>query len=231
MRGAATEKFTEFINELADTPRRIAVIGGTSQDPEVKVLIQQIPIIEIHFFNIENVNSDKNYHQLDINSYNSVSEFVGYFDLVMSCHVIEHVWNHARFFELFEIFSRPKGAIWVNCPTSNIVHGSPEYFAAGFTANYLNFNLQARGFRSVLQGELGNKRFYIGAHVFRIWLSGAENRHPLLNYEFQSGTPFGVVRKFLKDVPSRIILEFLSNQEQNFLCYQTETYFGAVKDR
>jgi hypothetical protein len=229
MRSKATGKFIDFISELETDPARVAILGGTSQDPEAEYLIQNYQKIELHFFNIENTNSDSNYHHLDINSDKEINVFRGYFDLIISCHVIEHIWNHQNFFDLFSKLSCPNAAIWVNCPTSNIVHGSPDYFSAGFTAKYLKLNLQERGFQSVKEGQFGNKRNYFGAHIFGYWLSPAENRHPLLQYNFQTGTFQGIVKKFIIDLPSRIFLEFQSNEESPNSRFHTESYLGAIK--
>jgi len=182
---------------------------------------------EFHYLNIDNPTQDSNFHLIDINEISSIPDFRLYFDLVISSQVIEHIWNHPNYFDLLCNLVRPSGLIWVNCPKSNMVHGSPHFFSAGFTSTYLAKNLESRNCEILDSGEIGNRRYYLGTHFARYWQTPKENRHPLLKYNFQPGTLHGIVWKFIRELPSRILLTTIKATDSENQEYATESFAWA----
>jgi len=68
----------------------------------------------------------------------------------------------------------------MSAPASNRVHGSPEYYSAGFTSEYLDKNLQEVGFEILGSGSVGTKRNYVATHLLPYWLSVRAHRYPLI---------------------------------------------------
>lgn len=227
MRELVTKQFVEFICSEAFSIEKVAVVGGTSKDPEVDSIIHLFPKVTFHYFNILNESNDDNFHFLDLNERLGSKLNNLEFDLVLSSHVIEHIWNQENYFKALVRLCSNSGIIWVNCPKSNMVHGSPEYFSAGFTANYLARNLEAHGCNIILESELGNKRYYLGIHLARYWQTLGENRHPLWKYSIKPGTFLGNIKKFLKDMPSRIFLTFVKPVDSPNADFSTEAFVAA----
>jgi len=227
MREAVTKKFVEFVTSQDISIQRLAVVGGTSSDPEVDYLLRNFPSLEIHFFDIQNPNKEVNFHQCDLNQGEIWEDFNQYFDLVLSSQVIEHIWNHFTYFNFITTIVKPGAYIWVNCPSSNLVHGSPYYYSAGLTSSYLSKNLESRNAKTICSGQLGNKRYYLAVHFARYWQTPMENRHPILGYNFQEGTILGVAKKFISEFPTRVLLTFVTNMHDADYNYSTESYVAV----
>ncbi len=229
MRNEVTLEFTKFISRNGIAVKSVAIIGGNSRDPEVEVIRQYFSEAEIYYFDIANHGYDSNFQHLDLNTEPVSGEINRKFDLVVSSQVLEHIWNHASYFNNVVNFTNPNGLIWINCPKSNLVHGSPHYFSAGFTATYLEMNLKNLNCRVLESGEIGNKRYYLGVHLARYWQSPEENEHPILHYNFQPGSKLGVLRKFIKDLPVRLYLSTIPRRDSKSKDFATEAYVGAQK--
>jgi len=142
MSAEVTKRFDYYLERTNEQISKVAVLGGNSHDPEAVLLKRRFPYAEFHFLDIDNPHKDSNFHFIDINQSSRLTNFEQFFDIVISSQVIEHIWNHRNYFELLASLVRPSGLIWVNCPKSNMVHGSPHYFSAGFTNTYLSSNLE-----------------------------------------------------------------------------------------
>lgn len=229
MRHEVARMFKSFLTSQRKSIQTVAIIGGSSLDPEVRIIELLYPDSQIFFFDIENANEDSNFIFLDINESPSPGNFKESFDLIVSSQVLEHIWNHRNYFELFRTLTHEGSLVWINCPRSNLEHGSPHYYAAGFTASYLSKNLGLRGFLELESGEIGNKRYYLAVHFARYWQTPEENAHPVFNYNFQPGTTLGVLRKFLVELPSRLFLAFIPKAHSIDSQWATESYVGCVK--
>lgn len=227
MREEVTERSIAFLAIESFSVKKLAVVGGTSLDPEVAHLNKFLTDLEVHYFGIENNSNDLNFHYLEINQDYELNSFKNYFDLVVSPQVIEHIWNHSNYFNILTSMPKKGGYLWVNCPASNLVHGSPDYYSAGMTSNYLVKNLETRSVQTIVSSQLGNKRYYMATHFARYWQTPKENKHPILGYNFQTETLLGVAKKFILDLPSRIILIFMSRDHDSKHEYSTEAYVGA----
>jgi SAM-dependent methyltransferase len=137
MRQKVTSEFANFIDMEKLEVHFVAIVGGSSNDPEVGVVKRKYPKAEFHYFNLTNPEKDLNFHRLDINE--DVERFLdnAIFDLVVSSQVLEHVWNHSNYFKLVAGIARPGGFIWVNCPKSLL----GRFYSRIFSQQSRNFGL------------------------------------------------------------------------------------------
>ncbi|CAN2171217.1 Methyltransferase domain containing protein [Candidatus Nanopelagicaceae bacterium] len=221
MRNLVVEEFQNWVVTSNPDISTVAVVGGTSADPEIAVVKRHFPEATIHFLGIDNSRNDSNYLDLDLNSAPIMN--VAKFDLVINSQVLEHVWNLANAFENLANLTKPDGFLWVNCPASNMAHGSPAYYSAGYTDGYIAENLKYRNFEILISKTIGSKRNYFMTHILRHWPAEAELKHPVLNYNFQPGSFLGVIRKYLRDLPGRLLSVAFSNRVVHSIDYATES--------
>ena len=159
----------------------VGVVGGTKSEPEIRELAKLTPNLSVSTLGIEN--SD---YFLDLNARED-NDLVMQFDLVLCSQVLEHLWNHKQAFDSLYECVIPGGILWMNAPTSNRAHGSPEYYSAGFTSEYLEKNLRQVGFEILGSGSVGTKRNYMATHLLPYWLSVSAHRFPLVFIRFNTG--------------------------------------------
>lgn len=220
MRFLVTREFTKWFSGLASKPINIAIVGGTSQDPEVIEIKRIAPDANINYFGIENPFLDTNFTHLNLNNSSQTSSK---YDLVICSQVLEHVWNIENTFKVLASMVITNGFLWFNCPTSNMAHGSPAYFSAGYTADFISENFKMRGFTIVESRHYGSKRYYFMTHALRFWATESEHLRPLTSYNFQPGSFLGVIRKFLGDLPGRFVSLFYSKTSLSSVEFATET--------
>lgn len=221
MRYLVLDLFTQWLDNEKPILSKVCVVGGTSSDPEIVVLKNSFPTIEFHTYGIENPSKDKNFHELDLNR-DQVSIQEG-FDLVLCSQVLEHVWNLENSFACLSDLTKPGGYLWLACPASNMPHGSPEYYSAGYTSEFLALNLENRNFEIILRKNLGSKRNYFITHALRQWVGEKEHNHPVKSYKIQPGTFLGNSRKYLREIPGRILALIYSKQVTESVDYATES--------
>ena len=90
MRWLVVDKFSETIKRLSVPPKEVAVIGGTSKDPEVQLLLSHYPEVKIFYFGIENSSNEENFTYFDLNIF---QQHHHEYDLVICSHVLEHLHN------------------------------------------------------------------------------------------------------------------------------------------
>lgn len=150
----------------------LALVGGSPNDPELKALLKFAKLKRVTYFGIESG------EWLDLNE--PPSGLYPKFDFVLCSQVLEHIWNHKNFFSNISQLVETGGHVWIAAPASNRPHGSPSYFSAGFTAEYLSLNLASSGFKIVSEGNIGTRRLYKSLHTMPTWLSYRAHRWPLL---------------------------------------------------
>ena len=170
--------FNEFISQFSSCSDRleyeqIYVLGGSLEDPEAQYLSDKFPRAKISTLGIENSDIF-----LDLNCENNLD--IAPADIVLVSQVLEHVWNHSSFFSEIQKITKSGGIAWIGCPASNKVHGSPDYFAAGFTNSYIKENLRKNSFEPLGSGFFGTKRLYLATHWIPGWLSVRGHRFPML---------------------------------------------------
>jgi SAM-dependent methyltransferase len=228
MRFEVARLFEDWFLQNKNSIKTIAVVGGSSLDAEMLVVQKLAPDIRVVYVGIDNSHNDKNFINFDLN--NEMLEDFDKFDLVLCSQVLEHVWNMSNAFDALTKMVRRGGYLWISCPASNMVHGSPEYFSAGYAPEYLTNNLEIRNFEILSAFAIGSKRYYFMTHVLRFWATKEEHESPLLKYKFQPGTFLGISRKFILDIPGRLMSSLNSKKITNELTYATESVvLGKLK--
>lgn len=224
MRWEVLSRFKLALETEAINTASCVIVGGTTQDPELIYLKLSGKPIEVAFLGVED--TKENFFFFDLNEVNKLNKS---WDLVLCSQVLEHVWNHHNFFVNLREITKIGGYVWLNVPMSNFVHGSPDYYSAGFAPEYIKKNLEKNNFEIIKSDSIGSKRFYFATHLLSSWLSEREHAHPLVNYDFQPGTKLGVLRKFLLDWVRRTPLIFVSKKITNNPRFATESFVLAKK--
>lgn len=106
---------------------------------------------------------------------------------------------------------------------SNRVHGSPDYYSAGFSSLWLKKMSEDAGFEVVSCGQAGTKRNYLATHMLPWWLS-------VLNHRFPTSLP-PVGRNFLlkffrmlEYFPYLLFLSFVSPKIKSSDRYASEAW-------
>jgi SAM-dependent methyltransferase len=226
MRWEVLRRFKIAIENEEINTSSCVVVGGSSQDPELQFIKSAGNLIEVAFLGIEDTKD--NFHCFDLNETNKLPNS---WDFVLCSQVLEHVWNHKNFFVNLREMTKTGGHLWLSVPMSNFVHGSPDYYSAGFAPEYLLRNLEENNFEIIYSDSIGSKRYYLATHLLSTWLTEKEHANPLVNYVFQPGTKLGVLRKFLIDWVCRAPLVFASKRITNDPRFATESFVLAKKIR
>lgn len=221
MRFEVVRIFSEWLSTESGNLKEIAVVGGTSRDAEVSILKNQIPSVAIDYYGIDNPHDDEGFTFLDLN-YPGV-QITKKYDLVICSQVLEHVYNLENTFNSLAALTKGGGFLWVNCPASNMVHGSPHFYSAGYAPEYLSENLAIRGLHTLKSESIGSKRYYFMTHILRFWATEREHQKPVLGYNFQPGTFLGICRKLLVDLPGRFLSLLYSKKITDDVNFSTET--------
>ncbi len=200
----------------------VGVVGGSIFEPELIELSKFVTDFKTSTLGIE-----KTDHYLDLNT-GPATRIDLRFDLILCSQVLEHVWNHQKAFESLYDLVTPGGNLWINVPTSNREHGSPDYFSAGFTSSYLEQNLQLAGFEVVKSGSVGTKRNYLATHSLPYWLSVNSHRFPLLYMRYKT-SKLKNLYFFFRYFLTLFKLQFTSSALQNSGPYLTESWAIAKK--
>jgi SAM-dependent methyltransferase len=222
MRWLVVEKFKDLLLANQHKIEHIAIVGGSAQDPEAVVLNENFPNSVIHYLGIDNYGHEKNWFEFDLNE---PSTLIQKFDLVVCSQVLEHIWEMQQAFQNLSNLAQPDGLIWLNCPTSNIAHGSPDYYSAGYTPEYLEKNMSKNAITTIESGVIGSKRYYRSTHIFRLWATMAEHNHPLLGYRIPKPITKGKIMELCKRVPGRIVMMAWDRKITSNIDYATETYY------
>ena len=131
-----------FLNEIKNSSLsssstiRVAVLGGYSGEPELLIL-QDHYKLEVTHFGVEGIVEHGSIY-LDLNDPPiNIEIYKSGFDLVLCSQVLEHLWNVNSAFECFTFLLRQSGYLWVACPFSNFLHGSPAFYSAGYSPDLL----------------------------------------------------------------------------------------------
>lgn len=190
VRDELTSAFRRAVGRLPEG-YRVGIVGGGLSEPEWVSL--ELPSKNLVLMNFE----PEGFEREKIFDANEVV-LSDKFQLVICNQVLEHLWNHAYFFDSMAGLLAKKGMVWISVPASNFVHGSPEYYSAGFTDSYLQKNLEKRGLRIMAQGQICSRRAYLARHVFGVWPKGSWCSRPLIGIRsaFKSTSPLSVKLKW-----------------------------------
>ena len=174
-RSLVIEEFIEFFKKtdlLKLSQLNVAVVGGSRNEPEIKVLRHMKIDVNLTLFGI-----DSDFEFLDLNIENSGFKLSD-FDLVLCSQVFEHIWNHQVALDNLKKLMNEKTYLWISCPSSNRPHGLSFYFAAGFTESFLVNNINNQELQVLASGTLGTRRIYRAIHTMPLWLSVRGHKFP-----------------------------------------------------
>jgi hypothetical protein len=225
MRHEVTSIFTKWIQLNQPRIKSIGIVGGSSTDPELLELLKVYPSAQVTYLGIQQGPHDTPFIDLDLNTH---VEKIQFFDIVVCAQVLEHVWNIDNCMRnLSKIVNPANGLLWLNCPASNMVHGSPEYFSAGYSHEMVSKNLENYHFEILVANSIGSRRLYFFTHVLQYWPSKFELAHPLLTYRPLRSYGRRLIPETFLGFFGRLYALFLSNQQLSESQYDTETFVLA----
>jgi SAM-dependent methyltransferase len=174
-RSLVIEEFIEFFKKtdlLNFSQLNVAVLGGSRNEPEIKVLRHMKIDVNLTLFGI-----DSDVEFLDLNIENPRFKHSD-FDLILCSQVFEHIWNHQVALDNLKKLMNEKTYLWISCPSSNRPHGLSFYFAAGFTESFLVNNINNQELQVLASGTLGTRRIYRAIHTMPLWLSVRGHKFP-----------------------------------------------------
>jgi hypothetical protein len=223
-----SEVTTTLVNWLKDSKpeiNSIAIVGGSSNEPELLELLEIYPQATVTYLGIEQGLQDVPFLKLDLNI---PSNSLPSFDIVICAQVLEHIWNFENSMNnLAKILNPKNGLLWLNCPASNMVHGSPEFFSAGYSPDMLCRNLEAQGFEIILSDSIGTRRLYFFTHTLQYWPSRFELAHPVLTYRPLRSYGRRLIPETFLGFFGRLYALFLSNKRLSKSQFDTETFVLA----
>jgi hypothetical protein len=166
----------EFRNEClkVDKLTSVAIVGGSLGDHEVAIIKEKFPLARFEIYGIE-----EGQIFLDLNS---IPNLVGDFDLVLCTNVIEHIYHHENFAKNLLSLLNLNGTLWCCFPYSDMYHGSPDYYSAGFDPDYMVKLFARNGGAIGKNGIIGSRRSYLFTHLLKDWPSEFRYNHPLLGH-------------------------------------------------
>ena len=205
-------------------PIRVALIGGTHNEPELLWLSGQGFSLEVTIFGIEEYDVF-----LDLNI--SQTELIqDSYDLILCSQVWEHIWNHHAAFRSIRSLMSPETLLWMTSPAINRFHGSPEYYSAGFSVHYFAKNLREHGLEFTYGETLGSKRYFRSISLLPMWLTVRSHRFPLL-VAWQAKSPIRRLMAFFYLLAEVILLHFSSGAVTSNPKYGCETLVFARMPR
>ena len=174
-RSLVIEEFIEFFKKtdlLKANRLKIAIVGGSSKEPELAVFKYMNIDVDLTIFGV-----DPKVEYLDLNKSNPNLPNSN-FDLVLCSQVFEHIWNYHEAIKSLKNLMSEKTYLWISCPSSNRPHGLSFYFSAGLTESFLVSNLKHHELKVEASGTLGSRRIYRSIHTLPTWLSARGNRFP-----------------------------------------------------
>ena len=205
--------------------KSILVLGGPLDEPELQVL-KGLGIFKICFAGVEEI-PGSNWMYLDLNNQNQrISEK---FDLVLCSQVLEHVWNTSAAFSNISGLLNRDGFAWIACPASNFIHGSPDFYSAGYSREFLDQLSLHNNLEVLCGGLLSNPRIYLYRHLLNLWPTDFQMKFPLIAYFGVEGTNW---KKFIwqfKTLVRRMVIVSASPKYDSGVAYPIEVWVFCKK--
>jgi hypothetical protein len=126
--------------------------------------------------------------------------------------------------------AKPNGFIWLNCPASNIAHGSPEFYSAGYSPDFLEINLEIRNIKTLTVSCVGSERSYKTTHFLRHWATELEYNNPLTGYRISGHVTLGKIKEMLCRIPGRILMLTWRTEISDEIKFATESFYFGQKN-
>ncbi len=203
--------------------KSVAIVGGGPNEPELKAFANKG--IDVYYFGIEKPENVENFFYLDLDTPENTSQK---FDLVICNQVIEHLYKLQNAFQVISKLVATDGFLWITAPANNFRHGSPHYYSAGYSGEFLSVNLKDQGFRILELGELSSKRVYFYRHLLKTWPTYKQIRFPAFSYFGVEGSLKDKILFNFKNLPTRVVIALANRQWEIDGEYPIET-FGLFK--
>ena len=151
---------------------KIAIVGGSLSDHEVGIIQQNNP--EAHFL-VYGIEESQIF--MDLNTTPQIQEK---YDLILCTNVLEHVFHHENFARNLLSLMNENSLLWISFPFSDMYHGSPYYYSAGFDPDYVEKLFAIYGGVTIKKRILASRRLYLFTHLLKDWPSEFRYRHPLI---------------------------------------------------
>lgn len=163
----------DFVSELAEVRdiHNIAIVGGSISDHEVAIILEKFPSGLFQIFGIV-----PGQVFMDLNEPPGLQEK---FDLVLCTNVLEHVFHHENFAKNLLSLLNENSLLWLSFPFSDMYHGSPYYYSAGFASDYVEKLFEIHGGVTMKKKILASRRLYLFTHLLKDWPSEFRYKHPL----------------------------------------------------
>lgn len=227
MRNESMSTLVKWVEENKPQVKSVGILGGSSKEPELLELLKIYPDSAVTYLGIEKGINENPFIDLDLNECGVMDQS---FDIVICAQVLEHVWNLENCMRNLSKIVNPRGGLlWLNCPASNMVHGSPEYFSAGYSSEMVVRNLENHQFEVIFADSIGSRRLYFFTHTLQYWPSIFELAHPLLTYRPLRSYGRRFIPETFLGFFGRLYSLFLSNKKLSKSQYDTETFVLAKK--
>ncbi len=215
------EKFHSCLKVHSDEQviTSILVLGGGDDEPEIQNFYGKNH--SIWFYGIEEPGSNLEYKFLNLDEPFAATRK---FDLVICNQVLEHLYHLDNAFSTIENLVEDRGLLWITVPANNFRHGSPDFYSAGYSKEFLLRNLVKHNFEALEIAELSSKRTYLYRHILKIWPTEFQLRNPVFSYVGIEGSHFKKLMFNLNIFPIRLLLAFSSNNWIINGDYPVETY-------
>ena len=201
-RAEILERFSNLLENLFEqnTEIMVAVVGGSSNEPELEILKKDFNLKKIDYLGI----SDSDIY-FDLNlTYDLNFEFFGKYDLVICSQVLEHVFRtQTAIFNLTKLLNKG-GLLWIACPSSNHKHGSPDYYSAGYSPEMLVKLCEDNNLDVLESGDFGSERLYKMTHSHLYWPTKLAHKNPFLR-DIERGFllfPLRFIKRFMQNLQS-----------------------------
>ena len=164
----------DFSNECLKSlvVESVAVVGGSLLDQEIYEIKKSFPDATFSVYGIEPGNTfmDLNLSAIEREKY----------DLVLCTNVLEHVWNHENFAKNLVSLMADRGILWCSFPFSDMYHGSPYYYSAGFDPAYVEHLFVRNSATTEKSRIISSRRLYLFTHLLQDWPSVFRYKHPFI---------------------------------------------------
>ncbi len=141
------ERISKILNEIGLPQTGIALDFGSGSGTHTEILLNCLPHWEMHCFDISKYALDKCKQRLPkvkIEDSNSLKNKPGFFDLIFTHHVLEHVQDIKETFGMFSQLCKPGAYLFHILPCGNA--GSFEYNLSAMVNNGINYDVGGRFF-------------------------------------------------------------------------------------
>lgn len=211
-----------------DEVQNVLIVGGSDNEPEIKLLENNI--IANYFFlnNYDSLSTVYNIHH-DMNKPYSDSQYFEKFDLIICNQVLEHLYDLNQTLINLNFLLNKDGFIWLTFPASNFYHKSPDFFSTGYSTEIIKKLSDKYNLKIIFSDTLCNQREYYYRHLVRRWPSKNDFYYPLLVLYYTEGSILKRLLYNIRMLPQRQIIAAANKKFTQDLNYHVESIVILTK--